>query len=195
MTGLLEPSLTFLLVLMFLVVAAILLAAMWVATARREPLWGAALVILLVPLLWLVERMVVTDREEVEATLHEIAADVKSNNRAAVLAHIHSGAPSLKQRAQAEIHNYTFTECKVNKLHSIEVNAADDPPSAEAQFNVYVSGTFILGNQTFTGDAPRRIVLKLRKESDGRWRVEDYAHFDPFPRSGGAAGSDGLPGP
>lgn len=182
MSWLFEPSLSFLLTLIFLVVVAMLLAAMWVSTARREPLWGAGGVILLLPLLWLVERMVVTDREAVEATLHAIAADVKSNNQVAVLDHIYSGAPSLKQRAEGEMPNYRFTECKINKIHRIEVNVGDSPPSAEAEFNVYVSGTFGIGGQSITTETFRYVALKLRKEKDGRWRVEDYRHDDPIPR-------------
>jgi hypothetical protein len=180
MTSILEPSLNFWLLLIFLGVVAALLAAMWVATGRREPLWGAVAAIGLLPVLWLIERLVVTDREAVEATLHEIAADVKSNNRAAVLAHIHSGAPSLRRQAEQEIPNYTFTECKVNKIHRIDVAAADQPPSAEAEFNVFVSGTFKVAGQTASGDFPRYVALKLRKDADGKWRVENYTHADPF---------------
>lgn len=186
MTWLFEPSLTFWLMLVFLLLTAVLLAAMWVATGRREPLWGAAGVVLLLPLLWLMERLVVTDREAIEATLHSIAADVKGNNRSAVMSHIGAGATSLRHRAEAEIPNYTFTDCKVNQIHRIEVNAADRPRSAEAEFNVYVSGSFKIGNETFNGDFFRRIHLWMRRESDGQWRVENYDHSSPLPAVRGA---------
>jgi hypothetical protein len=189
MTMLLESSFHFWMLLIFLLLVGLLLAAMWASTGRREPLWIAGVVLALLPVLWIVERLVVTDREAVEATLHRIAADVKSNNRAAVLAHIYSGAPSLKTRAEAEMPNYTFTECKINKLHRIDVNSNDQPPSAEAEFNVYVAGSFKVGNQTFDGEFPRYIALELRKESDGQWRVENYTHADPL--RGFRGGSEG----
>lgn len=190
MTTLLESSFHFGMLLTFLFLVALILAGMWVSTGRREPLWGAAVAIGLLPALWIVERLVVTEREAVEATLYQIAADVESNNRAAILAHIHSGAPSLKARAEAEMPNYTFTQCTINKLHRIDVNADAEPPSAVAEFNVFVSGSFKVGNETFVGELPRYIALELRKDGDGVWRVENYAHADPLRgfRGGGLLG-------
>jgi hypothetical protein len=197
MTILLEQSWAFWVLLVSLFVFAAILAAMWTATGRREPLWGAAIAIGLMPLLWLVERVVVTDRETIEATLLAIAADVKSNNRSAVLSHIHSGAEPLRRQAEAEIANYKFTECKINKLHFIEVDATTKPRSAVAEFNVHVAGTFKLGNETISGDSFfRRIHLDLRQEADGRWRVANYDHSNPFPspRSAGDDTEMPLPG-
>lgn len=182
MTALLEPSLSFWTVLVILFLAAALLAAMWAATARREPLIGAAVALALIPGLWLVERLVVTDREVIEATLHEIAADVKSNNRAAVLSHIDPGAKWLRARAEGELGNYQFTACRVNKLHGIEVNYQKRPLTAVADFNVHVAGTFRVNNETFPeGDYFRRVELHLRQDADGRWLVEDYSHRSPIP--------------
>jgi hypothetical protein len=197
MTSFLESSLSFWLLLIFLGFVAALLGAMWASTGRREPLWGAVAAVGLLPVLWIVERLVVTDREAVEATLHEIAADVKSNNRAAVLAHIYSGAPALRQQAALEMPNYSFTECKVNKVHRVKVSASDRPPSAEAEFNVYVSGTFTYAGQTASGDFPRYVALKLRKDTDGKWRVENYTHADPLrgARGGSLFGEQDSPAP
>jgi hypothetical protein len=182
MTALLEPSLGFWMPLVSLFAIAAILAAMWTATARREPLIAAAVVVALIPALWIVERLVVTDREEIEATLDVIAADVKSNNRAAVLSHIDPGATWLRARAEGEIPNYQFNECKINKLHGIEVNYGDQPPTAVANFNVHVNGTFKFGSETLPpGDYFRRIELHLRRDAEGRWKVEDYSHHNPFP--------------
>ncbi|HUE71101.1 MAG TPA: hypothetical protein VMP01_09455 [Pirellulaceae bacterium] len=182
MTALLEPSFAFWMLLVALFVAAAILAAMWTATARREPLIAAAVAIGLMPLLWMVERLVVTDREAIEATLHQIAADVKSNNRAAVLGHIDPTATWLRARAEGEIANYQFTECKVNKLHGIEMNYQDQPLTAVAEFNVYVSGTFKIGSETLPpGNYFRRIELHLRQDAEGQWRVENYSHHSPIP--------------
>jgi hypothetical protein len=157
----------------------VVMAVAWVSTGRREPLYGLAALLGLTALLLVAERFVITDREAIEATLHVIAADVKSNNRPAVLGHIYSGAPELAQRARAEIGNYEFTECKVTRIDKIEVNTADQPRSAVAEFNVYVSGTFRVQGAAASGNYWRFVHLKLRKEADGRWRVEDYSHSEP----------------
>jgi hypothetical protein len=186
MTAILEPSFAFWMLLVSLFAAAAILAAMWTATARREPLIAAGVAIALLPLFWMVERLVVTDRETIEATLHQIAADVKSNNRAAVLGHIDAGATRLRAQAEGEIANYHFTECKINKLHFVEVKSGSQPRSAVAEFNVYVSGSFQVGNESFTGDFFRRIHLDLLQDPRGQWRVVNYNHSNPFPspRSG-----------
>ncbi len=182
MTALLEPSLGFWMLLVSLLVVAAILAAMWAATARREPLIAAGVVVVLIPLCFVVERLVVTDREVIEATLDVIAADVKSNNRAAILSHIDPGATGLRARAEGEIANYQFDECRVNKLHGIEIDYSQQPPSAVANFNVHVHGTFKVGSETLPpGDYFRRIEPHLRQDADGRWRVENYDHFNPFP--------------
>lgn len=180
MNWLFESSVGFWLLLIVLVLLGVLLAVMWASTARREPLLGAAVAIGLLPVLWITERMVITDREAIEATLHQIASNVEHNERGALLAHIHPSVPWLKLRAEGEMPNYTFTACKVNKIHEIRVAAGNKPRSAEAEFNVYVSGSFRLGSQSFDGDFPRYVALKLQQDANGRWRVLNYAHADPL---------------
>jgi hypothetical protein len=156
------------------------LAGAWSATGRRELLYGvgAALVLLIAGLI--VERMVVTDREAIRETLARIARDVQSNNRRAVVQHIAMGASSLKQKAEAELPNYKFTECRVTKVHSIDVNSTATPPTAIARFNVIASGSFSYGGVDVSdSQVPRWIELQMVKEKDGRWAVEDYSHAPP----------------
>ena len=106
------------------------LGAAWSASGRNELLYclGAAFVLLIAGLI--TERMVVTDREAIHATLLTIARDVQNNNRRAVLAHIYSGAPELRKKADAELPSYQFTECRVTKIHKIEVDRSAEPHSA-----------------------------------------------------------------
>src|SRR5436190_17811752 len=118
------------------------LGAAWSASGRNELLYclGAAFVLLIAGLI--TERMVVTDREAIHATLLTIARDVQNNNRRAVLAHIYSGAPELRKKADAELPSYQFTECRVTKIHKIEVDRSAEPHSAIVEFNIIASGTF-----------------------------------------------------
>jgi hypothetical protein len=155
------------------------LGAVWSATGRKELLYaiGAAFLLLIVGLI--VERRTITDREAIRMSLHRIAQDVKSNSRRAVLSHIHSSAPELKRKAEAELPNYKFDECRVTKIHLIDVDDQSEPQSAIAEFNIVASGTFSVPGIEATGSYPRWVKLHLLRENDGRWTVVDYEHDEP----------------
>ena len=87
--------------------------------------------------------------------------------------------------------NYRFTECKVNQVHAIEVQRSGEEATGTADFNVYVSGTFQVGKETFQGDFVRRVELQMRRDAEGRWRVEDYSHSAPIPRPRQPGGEPG----
>jgi ketosteroid isomerase-like protein len=148
-------------------------------TSRKEFLYalGAVLVFTIVALA--VERLVVTDAEAIRQTLSEIARDVQSNDLQRVLRHVSKANPSLVQRAEAEMPNYKFTECRVTKIHETDVDASSEPRSAKVRFNVVASGTFRQGSVEYSDTVPRWIELHLVKEADGRWRVQDYDHRPP----------------
>jgi hypothetical protein len=168
------------LIIVALGVAVILgLAAAWSASGRKEWLFGiaAALVLLIAGLV--TERLVVTDREAIRATLQQIARDVRSNDRQAVLRHVHSTVPELKKKAAAELPNYEFTQCRVTKIHKIDVDRDAEPHSAMVEFNVIASGTFRQSGFEVTDTVPRWVRLHMLREKDGRWTVVDYEHDDP----------------
>jgi hypothetical protein len=152
----------------------------WSASGRKELLYalGAALALLIGALV--IERMVVTDREAIRATLQQIANDVKSNNRAAVKSHVHSSAPELKAKADAEMPNYQFTDCRITKIHLIEVDDHAEPRSGVVEFNVIASGSFKQGGiEVADANVPRWVKLHLLREKDGRWGVVEYDHAPP----------------
>ena len=158
----------------------VLLGAAWSATGRKELLYALAATLALVAAGLVVERLVTTDREAIEATLVAIAKDVESNNRHAVVRHVYSGAPELKAKAEAEMPNYKFTECRVTKIHLIEVNATSEPRSAVVEFNVIASGSFKEGMLEISdASIPRWVKLHLVREQDGRWAVQNYEHDAP----------------
>jgi hypothetical protein len=156
------------------------LGAAWSASGRKELLigMGAALALLIGGLV--MERMIVTDREAIDATLEQIARDVKSNNRQALLRHIYSGAPKLKQQAETELPNYEFTECRITKIFSRDIDRLAEPRSAIVEFNVLVSGNFRYEGMSFSdSNIPRWVKLHLVREKDGRWTVQEYEHDAP----------------
>jgi hypothetical protein len=164
------------------VVLCVPIAIAWVMTGRKEVLYALAAAFAIFVGLLIMERVVVTDRESIEATVLQIARDVQVNDHQAVLLHIYSGSPRLKQKAQSEIGNYSFTECRVTKAPEVEVNAGAQPKSAKVTFIAAAAGTFSHGGNsaTFSKEQPirRTVIFHMRKEADGRWTVEDYEHKD-----------------
>src|SRR5262245_37702167 len=124
------------------VVLLLALGAGWSATGKKELLYvlGGVLALMLVGLV--VERLVITDREAIRLALLTIARDVQSNNLKAVTSHVHSSSPELKQKAEAELPNYHFTECRVTKIHDVKVDSQSKPRSAIVEFNLIAVGTF-----------------------------------------------------
>ena len=161
------------------VLTLVALGAAWAVTGRRELVQALVVVFLLMVAGLVVERLVVTDREAIEATLLQIARDVQSNKMNAVVAHVYSGAPELKKKAESELPNYRFTECRVTKIHTIEVDAKAQPRKAVAEFNVMASGSFKTDLGELTDTVPRWVRLHMVRDKDGRWNVQDYEHDDP----------------
>jgi len=156
------------------------LGATWSATGKKELLYamGVSLALMLVGLI--VERLVITDREAIHATLLTIARDVQSNNLKAVVRHVHSSTPELKQRAEAELPNYHFTECRITQIHDIKVDASTKPRSAVVEFNLIAVGDFKGAGIELTGATiPRWVRLQMAVEKDGRWAVQHFEHAEP----------------
>jgi hypothetical protein len=162
------------------ILAAVLVGIVWTSTGRKEWLFALGAVIVLTAGMLVVERLVVTDREAIRQTLADIARDVKSNSTAKVVAHIAPANSELIQRAQSEMPNYQFTDCRVTKVHSIDVDAKAEPRTAKVEFNVVASGTFRQGNlELADSSVPRWVRLQLVRDKNGSWKVEDYSHAPP----------------
>jgi hypothetical protein len=155
------------------------LGAAWSATGRKELLYGVACALALLIAGLVTERLVITDREAIRATLQEIARDVKNNDRRAVVSHLHPSAPELKQKAEGELPNYKFSECRVTKVNLIDVDSLAEPRSAIVEFNVLAAGTFRYEGLEVTDTVPRWVQLHMLREADGRWTVVSYEHDSP----------------
>jgi ketosteroid isomerase-like protein len=173
MTSLFESPLA--IVLVGLIIVAIL-GGGWVQTGRKPLLYAAVAAGTLAGLLLLAERLVVTDREAIRATLYKIAKEVENNDMDAVLTHVDSQADDVRRQAEQEFPKHHFDEVKITRIHEIAVNSKRKPPTAVVELNVVVVGTFengALPNQQF----PRFVIVTFREE-DGQWRVSEYQHFE-----------------
>jgi hypothetical protein len=158
------------------------IAIAWVMTGKKQVLYALGAAFTVMVALLITERMVVTDREAIEAMLPQLARDVQNNDLPKVATHVYSGAPTLKQKVQGELHNYHFTECRITKLLEIKINEQAEPRSAEVSFLAAAAGDFKAEGTSFSfaKEAPirRHVTLQLRRENDGRWTVEDYSHAE-----------------
>jgi len=124
----------------------------------------------------MLERLVVTDRETVEATMTQIVADIESNDASLVLAHIAKEATKKRAEAERILALVKFRSVEIRRIIEIKTMPDLTPPQAKANFTVKPvvsdsSGTF----EDFP--APRRLEVTFVKEG-GDWRILDYKIFN-----------------
>jgi hypothetical protein len=151
----------------------------WTSTGRKEWLIALAAIVVFTITGLVIERAVVTDRESIETTLAQIARELQRNDHQAVLKHVATGATRIRQEAEAELPNYQFDECRVTKVHNIDIDDSAEPRSAIVEFNVIASGTFSHGGfEVSDQNVYRWVQLQMVHEKDGQWRVQKYEHDD-----------------
>ena len=175
MTTLLESPIT--IALMGLVVSAVL-AGGWLKTADRRLAIGFGLSILVTIGLLVLERMVVTDREQVTRVIYSVAQEVRAGNYEAAVEHMAPDAASEKQKALGELRHFTVSDVTIKQPIEIDLNSKKAPTSATARFNVVVTGGDS-GGVISDQRVPRFLEVKFIKQ-DGRWWVDSYEHFEPF---------------
>jgi hypothetical protein len=162
-----------------LLMGGVLVAALFVGyvkTGHRALIAAVVLAIALVIGLLMLERMVVTDREQVEDVLRTIAADVERNDIDGALRYVLPTAPGV-EHARSELKRIRFEEVNIKPNLEIELFPDRAPPTAEARFNVVVVASS--PQMGFGADRyPRYVEVTFVKEGD-RWMVRDYAHYEP----------------
>jgi ketosteroid isomerase-like protein len=153
-----------------------LLVVAWVQTGRNAFLFSSGGAAVLCVLLLILERNVITPREEVEATVYELAQLVERNDVDAIVKNFVRSKPEWATKAKQELPRYTFTEARVTQIHHIAMNLQHQPPEAVVEMNVSVSGSF---EQFASGTYLRWLKVTFWKEDDGRWRVVEYEHAEP----------------
>ena len=119
----------------------------------------------------LVERWIVTDREQVANTLDEARRALEANDLDHLLSLMGPEAASLRERVQHVLPRYTITAARVAGL-SIDVTTATQPKMARAEFTGRVTGRDQSGQvpyDTYVG----RFTIRFRQEGD-RWIMVGY---------------------
>jgi hypothetical protein len=167
--------------LLILIVGILVEAALFVAlvqTGRKALLYVflAAGLLFAGILAW--ERVTVTDREAVRATLYQIAAELERNDLDAVLTHVSPKAKESIAEAQRILPQVKIHEVKIKPNLEIKVRRVGDLHIADATFNVVVvvsSKSPMLADQRI----PRYVEVTLHEEN-GRWLVRDHKDDDPL---------------
>lgn len=166
-------------IIVFGVIAIAIAAIIWSQTGRNVWLYAAASALALMLALLGLERFLISDTEALKLTVRQIARDVASNDRQLLYPHIHSSATALRQKADAELPSYQFTECTVTKIYAVEVTGDKVPKTGRVEFIVRVAGDFSYrGEGGISGQFLRYVILHFEQETDGKWRIKDYDHRD-----------------
>lgn len=156
----------------------VILAGGWLRTGSQWLLAAIIAAIVLTIGAVLVERFVVTDREQVTQTLFDIAALVERNQVKEVLEYAYPKTPAVRSQAAAELPLYRFSEVDIKSNLEVSVFPQRKPPMATAEFNVVVvlsTREGLINNRRI----PRYVEATFYKDDDGQWRVGAYSHFDP----------------
>ena len=124
-----------------------------------------------------VERLVVTPREEVEATLDDAAREVEHNDVEGVLSHVDPAAGAFRGAIQSWLPRIQVREAAIRDLR-IEVNRQTSPPTARAEFIGRVNGNFHETGFDHT-TVLRHFTVEFRKQGD-RWLMTAYQDREPF---------------
>lgn len=126
----------------------------------------------------IVERAVETDSESLKRLVETLAIDVKSNNIDRVVRHVSPSRQEVIEQAQSELPRHVFKKVNITKFHDVKTHLGSNPPTADIEFNVSVSGEFdrgALGEMNIM----RFVKLKVQREADGEWRIVEYEHKEP----------------
>jgi len=125
----------------------------------------------------IVERLIVTPREEVETTLYTAAREVEQNDVQGVLSHVDPAAADLRANVRSWLPKIRVREVAIRSLR-IEVNRHKNPPTARADFVGRVHGDF---HETGFDQTTvlRQFTVEFRKQGD-RWLMTSYQDREPF---------------
>ena len=156
-----------------------LLAVALVKSGRLVLLLAMAGVLALVLAGVFVERLVVTEREQIEATLDGVSRELEANNLEGVLSWIDPAADGMRQDVRARVSQARIREVRVFDLN-IDINHYVTPPTAQAHFTGRIRGTY-RGEAPASGEGMllRRLTVDFRQAGD-RWLITDYQDRGPI---------------
>ena len=154
-----------------LLIEALLVVAL-VKTGRAILVLAMVGVLAIMGLGLLVERLVVTDREQIEATLDGVASALEANDVEGVLRYIDPAASGMRANVRAALAGVHVTDARVYDLE-VDVNHHAKPPTAQADFTGRVKGNYRGESADGEGMVLRKFTVDFRQQ-DGRWLMTAY---------------------
>jgi hypothetical protein len=161
---------------MLCIVLEVILAVIFLRTGRWLVVGAMAVVLAITAAALILERVVVTDTEQVEDTLYGIAEDLEANDVEAVLASFTPDCPKLAQ-VRSALKRVTIRSASVGGDLELRISQLSSPPSATAFFTGRIDGKDTSGTIPYEHFARKfKVKLELR---DGRWLISDYEDAPP----------------
>lgn len=156
--------------------------AMIVFLARRslESLIALAGIVAFTLIALLVERYVVTDREQIRANLAETLAAIEANDLTSVLAQLDPAAKTIRSDASALMPQIKVEKARALGTVEVEVDHSRQPPTATCTFRAFLQGIHAKsGMQVAYFNQQVDIHWVIRNE---RWLMDGYtAYYDGKP--------------
>jgi hypothetical protein len=154
------------------IVAVAVLASVLPRTQRYGLVFLAMAAVLVLTVAGVVfERLVVTEREQVEAVLDDIASALEDNDVDGVLDHLSPAATPTRTRARLAMEELVITDAGIRNLE-VAINRLTSPVTAEARFDGVIRYRFRTGDIGRNFYAARFVVVLQLEE--GRWMVTDH---------------------
>ncbi len=123
------------------------------------------------------ESVVVTHSEEIDATIHEIRDHVQDGDIEAAVDFVHMSASIAKNAARNELKKYEVEWISIKEM-DMDLLDGSDPPEATVGFNVVVRAQFRGSGGSYM-NVPRFVKVNLVRTENG-WQVLEYSHDHPL---------------
>ncbi len=154
------------------------LGTTWFVTRRFAFLVAALICVGLLVLAVVIEKRVVTDKEQLVHTIYVLAGHVQNNNAAGILQHVDDKNVALQSRIRQNMARYDFSTCNVVGFSKVQLNPPDTAPRmADVAFSVWATGS---ETGRIEGLISSSVAVRLEfKKIDGQWVINRYGYVAP----------------
>jgi hypothetical protein len=147
----------------------------WMRTRKISALIVTLLCVMGIPGSYIAERLVITDRERIEAAVHEMAAAFERRQINDLLRYI-----SPRQQALIDLVEWGFeTVTKVDSLHITDVAVETFADGSRARSHFRANGRFHAEGFGDVGHKATRWELTWQREGD-QWKIVDIRRLNPI---------------